>query len=258
MVWKGASRALVTTVLVLAIFAEQHGFAVIKEVEDRIEMDWSTLRIRYYGQAPGTALAGESYQMAVDRALQEGLSYLVKTFPEVQAGRQGRNSDDADREIAHRIASTTYIAHTVYFANGGVRVDLESSLARALASTDITFQKDKAEQLPSENTALLIRLDQAIKPKPHYEIVAESSGKVLFQVADIAKEEYEKNLMGRWFVGERGREFRSYAGDKPLVIEARVKGDGRLEVKPELWEEVRQNNPGLLETAKIALILPVK
>jgi len=255
--WKsGAQKASIW--LLMTFLGEGVCFAVVKYTQDRIEINWSQMRVRYHGQASGSSLTGENYQTTAERALQEGLSYLVQTFPATIAKLDGSSSADEVRQIAHRIASSSYIAQTTYFASGAVRVDLESNLARALAGGEGSFRKEKAEELATTHTAIVIQLNQVISPTASYEVVDEASGEVLFEKADVAREEYEKNLMGRWFVDNRAREFRAYTGGQPVTITAKVSGSGKLSVSQQEWNEIVQLNPGLLESAKVAIVTPNK
>ncbi|MFW7378167.1 MAG: hypothetical protein ACOH5I_05130 [Oligoflexus sp.] len=245
--------------LLTSILWDGMSLAVSKGADEpSVDVNWSMMRVRFHGEAGGSALSGENYQTTTERALQDGLSRLVRSFPEAFAQSLGREVTGADREIAHRIASSTYIAHAEYFANGDVKVDLESNLARALAAGSEKFRKAQVENLPMINTALVIQLDQASHPLLAYEIVDAATGEVLFQKADVAQEEYEKNLMGRWFIGSRSREYRTYVGSQPVTIEARLIDGGKLQVARQQWDTATQSNPGLLELAKLAIVTPSK
>lgn len=232
-----------------------YSYGVVMDRIERVEMDWSKMRIRYYGKFSAVSLAGSSYEEASDRALQEGLLYLVKHLPDIRAQRLGQNRTDQDVEMAHRVASSTFISNTTYFANGGVRVDLESNLARAMADTGEDFSLDKAEGLPAKHSAVVIKLNQAVAPRPVYQVVDQATGQRLFHVGDIAREDFERNLMGRWFDSDKGRDFRSYVGAEPTVIAAEWGTEGQIRVNKTAWQQIQQENPGLLASAQIAIVL---
>jgi hypothetical protein len=227
--------------------------AVVTHKAERIELDWSKMRIRFYGQVSATG--NKSLQAMTDRALKEGLLYFVNEFPKIRAQRLGRSPTEADAAIAHRVASATFIANTTLFANGEIRVDLESSLARAMAHADGNFRRESVSDLPRKNSAIVLELDQAIAPMPTYTVVATASEETLFESRDVAKEAFAKNLMGRWFNSAGSRSYQSFVGLNPVRLRGKVQGQ-QIAVDKNQWRQIKRDNPGLLEEAQIAVLLP--
>jgi hypothetical protein len=52
------------------------GAAPVVETLDRLEINWSTLRIRFYGEASSLASQEEALKSAEKKAWQDGLAYI--------------------------------------------------------------------------------------------------------------------------------------------------------------------------------------
>ena len=99
----------------------------VVEAYDRFEMNWSNMRLRYFGES---ASSGKNLDLAEKEATDQGLLYALANIPKIR-GEKGVSLENAG-DIAHAVSKQSFIFNTVYFSNGKVRVELESSLALAL------------------------------------------------------------------------------------------------------------------------------
>ena len=236
--------------------------APLIEVDDRLEVNWSTLQLRFFGEAAVPAQA-DGYKTAEKEAWHEGVTYaaaavraLNATLNEQPVGETAEGAVEGEvAKASKQLASAIHSVNTTYFADGTVRVQLESALAKALVTSGVRFrQHEAAETVQSEVTGIVLKSAASTKPKARYEVVDEN-GELLFGVHDLAQEAYKKNLMGRWFRRPTGDELTAAVGPSPVTIPATAK-DGRFVVDRHTWDEALNGHRSLLVNGTIAVALP--
>jgi hypothetical protein len=238
------------------------GAAPVVETVDRLEINWSTLRIRFYGEASSSASQGEELKSAEKKAWQDGLAYIQGAVRDlnVSVNERGEASDEqitADaKEAAKAIAKSTSSYSTTYFANGTVRVLLENQLPKALSMAGIRFrQREPATHGALEHTGIVLKTAKAMKPSARY-LVVDENGETLFDVHEMAEEAYRKSLMGRWLKRPSSSELAETVGKNPAVVAAEPIADGKLRVARSAWEQAVDGHRALLVNGTIAVVLP--
>lgn len=232
--------------------------AVRQEVE-RMELDWGSHKVRYFGAADADS---GSYKEAEHSAWQDGLNYVMKAAKDLNVQAYDHLIDNPDRlakqanAAAEAISSATYSLNTTYYSNGGIKVHLEANLPKLFATQAIRFrQKEAPAPGFSEFTGVLLALDKSMSPTPTYQIVDEK-GNPLFTAADMAREAFEKNLMGRWYKRPTKEEELQAVGQNPVRVQVQVKGSNQLVVSRAEWQKLMNGHQGLLVSGQIALALP--
>lgn len=224
---------------------------------DRFEINWSNLRLRYYGEASGlSSEAGrKSYRDLERGAWQEGLSYAARSLPALYKDRIAANEAEAIA-AAERLTRSTYSYNTIYFADGSVRVLLENVLPRTIDLKGIGFRQQSEPSIDHlAHTGVVFRIRGMSNPLATYKIVDQDHA-VLFEPSDVAEEAFRRNLMGRWFsVNASGTALREGVGSQPIEMNATYLGDGRIEVSAADWREKVVGYEDLLKASRIALII---
>lgn len=231
------------------------------DTSDRMEINWSTLKIRFYGEAALSESDPEAYKSAEKKAWHDGLSYVADAVRNLNVSvNEGlvaspdKLTEDA-RKAAKQVSTATSSFNTTYYGDGRVRVHLESTLPKALETSGIRFrQKDPSEPAMTQYSAIVLKADKATKPKPSYQVVDEN-GAVLFDVKDMAEESYRRNLMGRWFKKPTATELGEAAGKNPVQLAAVVQ-DGRFVVSRGEWDKALEGHRSLLVNGQVVIALP--
>ncbi len=247
--------------LLVAVFAGSAFAGQVVDATDRMEINWSTLKIRFYGEAVLNDSDSDAYKSAERKAWHDGLTYaseavrnLNVSVNEGLVASPDKLTEDA-RKAAKQVSTSTSSYNTTYFGDGHVRVHLESTLPKALETSGIRFrQKDPSEPAMTQFTGIVLKADKATKPKPIYQVVDES-GAVVFDVKDMAEEAYRKNLMGRWFKRPTAGELGEAAGKNPVQLEAEVQ-DGRFVVSRASWDKALEGHRSLLVNGLVVIALP--
>lgn len=240
--------------LVLAAFASQAVQAQpVTEQIDRVELNWSTMRIRFYGEATAD-FAQKGFGDAERAATEEGLLYALGSIPRVRSEKGLKNSSDAKQDtIAHELTKQTYVVNTTYFSDGKVRVDLEGNLPKALELLEVTFKSDEPQASVSAGTSVLVQLPQTRAPL-FLPVVTSPEGEILYAPSEVAQSAFKKNMTGRWFY-DKSPELKSFSGALPLTLEAKAEA-GKIVVDKEEWLKIKAEHPRLLEEAKVGFVLP--
>lgn len=236
--------------------------ASVTETTGRMEINWSTLRIRFFGEAKPGVETMEALRDAEKKAWQDGLTYANDAVRNLHIAANEAHVSDTEklaaqaRDAAKHVATSTFSYNTTYFHDGTVRVHLENHLARAIESSVIRFrQKESAETTAMQHSGVVFVAAKAMKPRAAYRVVDET-GAVLFDVSDMAAEAYKKNLMGRWFKRPSPSELHDAVGASPLKVPASVAGDGVLTVSKADWDKALDGHKSLLVNGLIAVALP--
>ena len=226
------------------------GAAPVIETYDRFELNWSNMRIKFFGEATAD-FAQKGFDGAEKLATDDGLLYALRQVPKV---RQEKGLPaDAPASIANQVTKQAFVSNTTYFADGRVRVELESSLAKALEPDVSEFKADEPTAEPTQATAVIVTIKGSKGPGLISEIRS-PDGEVLFSAKDIARSAYRRQLTGRWFF-RSSPELRNFGGDQPVEVEA-VWQNGSIALDKETWSKIRAAHPRLLEEAKLAFVLP--
>ncbi|MGE0171835.1 MAG: hypothetical protein AB7T49_03585 [Oligoflexales bacterium] len=232
-----------TVMLVVVFLASQNLVAkTLVQKNDRIEIDWSNQRVRYFGQA-----SSENFREAELAAWQEGATYLNTALPK-------REEKDLLSDVPpKRIAQSSYSYDTTYFGDGTVKVYLESKMA-SLFHQDIAQLRPMTEaDSKAKNSALIVRVGTKATPSALFKIVS-GTGQTLYSVENVTKDGFQKNLMGRWFEATGGKSYTDFAGENPVQVDATVSEPGVFVVSESMWNEAMTENPGLLAQAKVAIL----
>ena len=235
----------------------------VVETIDRLEINWATQKIRFYGQGSVRAIEGsEGYKGAEKRAWQEGLTYAAGAVKDLYVkAHKGADSDtsrieEQAKEAAHGVVTSTSSVKTIYANDGEVRVYLENTVTRALAPKGLRFRQKEANQgTMSERTGLVLQLDKQMKPRVTYQVVDENSD-VLFGPQDLAEEAFRKTLMGRWYRRPTPAELHDVVGKNPIMLSAAVLSNGRIRVSREAWDKALDGHKSMLINGVIALAQP--
>ena len=116
--------------LLLALSNAQALSAPVIQKEDRAELNWTTMKIRFYGEGE---LSKVPFADSEKGAIQEGLDYIFKQLPEIRKEKFKVAKVDGDhQQAALELTKRTYPIQTSVTANGSLTVELESSLVTAL------------------------------------------------------------------------------------------------------------------------------
>lgn len=241
---------LMMSALLGIAFANQAQSMPVTEVIDRVELNWSTMRIRFYGEAAPTS-GQVDYDQAEKVATEEGLLYALQALPKIRS-EKGLGSP-VDNRIAAELTRQTYITNTTYFPDGRVQVDLEGNLPKALEPTDASFGLDEPQSEPSQATVIVLNLTQNAQPSLSPEIITDS-GETLYSMRQIAQSAFRKNMTGRWYY-QKSFELKSYSGANPVVLDAVPQGT-RFVVDRAQWQKIASEHPRVIEEARIVFALP--
>jgi hypothetical protein len=233
----------------LGLTSSANGLPVTEQI-DRFELNYSTMRIRFYGEAT-VDFAQKGFEGAEKVAIDEGLMYVLSALAKVRA--QKGLSEEASAAVADELTKTAYVFNTTYFTDGRVRVELDSSLPKAMDPGVADFAGEDPSAQPSEGSAVVINVNGLKSPLVQTEIRS-TDGELLYSAKDVAKSAYKKQMTGRWFFKKSG-ELKSFAGSKPVEIEAVAEGDKTLIVTKESWARLKTEHPRLLEEAKLAFVI---
>ena len=232
--------------------------AELVEQFDRFEINWSTLRLRYYGEAGGMSQASppQSFRELEQGAWQEGLTYASRNLPDFYQQRIHGNRQQA-AAAADRVTRSTYSYNTIYFADGSVRVMLENLLPRTLGDAGANFSRTATPATDHlDRTGVIVRVKGASKPSAIYQLVGEGDGRVLFSIKDVAEEAFRQNLMGRWFRQDaKSQQLREVVGEGAIELAATFVDNGIFAVNPDEWQAAVSGYEELLQASRVALIL---
>ncbi|RZA15476.1 MAG: hypothetical protein EOP10_26290 [Proteobacteria bacterium] len=235
--------------LAVLVFSTQQLVAQpVIETFDRFEMNWSTMKLRYFGESA----VGKTLDLAEKEATDQGLLYALANVPKIRT-EKGVPVENAG-DIANAVTKQSYAYNTVYFSNGKVRVELESSLALALDPGRKPFTPKAVEggESGSGNQSVVVEVSGASSPTLIKEIV-DSSGELAYSSQDVSPEAYRKSLTGRWFY-PNSSELKSFAGDQAVRVKASFQ-NGKLVVDKAAWEEARSRASKSLADGRVAFVL---
>lgn len=238
-------------VVALSLGAHELSAQPVVESYDRFEMNWSNMRLRYFGESS----VNKNLDVAEKEATDQGLLYALANVPKIR-GEKGVSVENAE-SIAHAVSKQSFVFNTVYFSNGKVRVELESSLALALDPGRKPFvsrpEAEGGDEGAAAGSGVVIEVKGLSAPQLVSEI-HDSAGELVYSSQDVSPDAYKKQLIGRWFY-KNSSELRGFAGSEPLKVEADFK-DGKLVVDKDAWNQVRKSTSKLLGEGRVAFVLP--
>lgn len=224
------------------------------ERDDRIEVDWAHMKLRFYGEA---VISDNTFRSAEQKAWQDGIQYIrsqLKPLRSRHIDSAEINRDAVEKEVIQQIISSTYSLNTIYYGNGKVRVQLENALTKVLYPTDVGFKVLKPETAPTRNSGVVIRIKGDMRPQAVYRVVNEQ-GQSVYEAMDVAKEAFDKQFMGAWYRSPSMQEMQPIVGANPAVVEAQVVGDGVIRVNQAVWQKAAAGNENLFQRARVAIAL---
>jgi hypothetical protein len=221
------------------------GFAsAVVETADRVEVDYSKQRVRFYGESNLKPEDGEDAAKAAERrARNEGFEHFqaasAKILPFKTEGLRNK--------------ATSYV--TNYYADGAVRVYLETSLTD-VAPKDLGFaRQDLADTSALTSSGVVFSLDKKAQPSALYQIVDEA-GTVLFEAKDMSQAAFQQVLMGKWLQKPADRDLAAVVGPKPVRLALASAGPGKVQVSRAAWDDAMKDGRPLLVNGRVALLVP--
>jgi hypothetical protein len=240
----------------------------VVQKKDRLELDWGNLKLRFYGVYTPTKDEHSTVESSTAKAINEGLSYAKKAIEQNyseflnQKNRPDngnkKSPNEETKNAGESLVRASYQYHIEYFANGAVKVHFESALQKMYQSDSLTVFKAPSPVPVEEGngfSGLVLRSNKAIEPSPFLKIIDES-GNVLFSAADMDKEAFKKNFMGRWLINPKREELTKIVGAKPVSLTVTHDSQGSFVVQRVAWAEAMQDSRSALVNGRIAVVLP--
>ncbi len=231
----------------------------IEEVQG-LEINWSHMTIRFEGSATPQG-AKESLLKVENRAAGQALflahrniiNYLnVPKYGDYSLAFKVRE------EVASFVTRNSYIVKTHIYEDHRVTVVMQSSLPYLFRSLG-SFARKGGDGLSREaqglKIGLHIQLDSPSPAVPKYQVVDEEGVK-LFDLSMVGSQQFERGLMGSWFVAPTRQELRRQIGANYQSIFAKRDSQGRFVVKRADWQGLINKNGFLVQLGPIAISTP--
>ena len=218
--------------------------------EGPISINWSSARFKTFGVANIEEKSTEGIQQAEQRAMEQA-------YKNVQDNLEGLYSvinKQENRIDFNQLKPSIYLAKTEYYDLNSVKVIVEARMSR-LYKNESGFLNSSRRYGVSKNSGIIFLLDSNVKPQPIYSIYDET-GKLLFDKSYVYLSAFDYSTMGRWFKGraQNSSDIDKLVGKNPKVIHLNYK-DGKFVTSFKEWQELLNENAGLLADVKIALVL---
>jgi hypothetical protein len=238
------------TLSILTYSATQAGTAEaapLTETQGQLELNWSTMLVRFTGQAQPTPEDGASFKPTERRAWQDALATVGPQFSSLKGSLPGLRDDAADL-----VRSTSWSKNTTYFSDGQVRVLLENALPKIFANEAIgTAPLAEAKDLPA--TGVILSVTKSARPVAAWTL-RDQTGREVFGPKMVSRNSWEQTLMGRWFRRPGRREIEAHVGAQPVSIDVVPgSGPGELVLVSNLAEEQENTVRYLMATGRVVL-----
>jgi hypothetical protein len=245
------SRFGLSGLVVLLLSTQTMMAAPVVETFDRFEMNWSTMKLRYFGESA----SGKTLEAAEKEATDQGLLYALSNLSKIRS-EKGIPVDGVEG-IASTVTRQSYSYNTVYFSNGKVRVELESSLALALDPGRKPFLSKSVEEVDTRlGTPSIVFEVIGIESPTLIREIYDSAGELAYSTQDVSPEAYRKFLTGRWF-HPKSSELKAFAGNEAITVKS-VYQNGRVVIDKSTWEEARSRATPSLRDGRVAFVLASK
>lgn len=220
----------------------------VLETFDRFELNWSVMKIHFYGEAT-VEQNQKSFSEAEKSAADDALLYAATAITNI---RSEKGLGSGPKSLSNDLTKQANLVGTNYFADGRVRAEFESSLIRALESGSKDFKSDEPQAAQDSASSIVVTVKGLRGPRM-ISAVYDEDGQILHGLKDVSRSGFRKNGLGRWFY-RNSAEANAYTGASPVTIEG-VYSSGKLTVKKEDWEKVKGEHQRLLEESKVAYLL---
>lgn len=225
--------------------------------QNGMEINWTRQKIKTKVDYQG--LESETYSDKVRQAWKAGLtnfSESTQVLYREQMSSVANNAEDLAlwaRTAADKVSRSTYSRNTTYQSSGGVSVDLENSLNKALAVPPKWFADAGGSE--TDYSGLILKLPRRTEPFAIYKVASEK-GEELFNLRQMNSDSYSKRLMARWLKkNSQTSQLTSFAGKKPKVVFIK-KVDGNTLVIDTDEEEELSEALTLMRSGKVVIETP--
>lgn len=244
-------RSLVWAILGLALAVPVKILkADIIEKKGRIEINWTTQRLTYFGESASDTATEPTYREAEQRAWRDGFSYLETALVEAKAAGIVEDSlgNEQWKQQAKTIAKASSSINTTYFADGKVRVLLEANVDGSLIKKGAAKEAQSSE---GQTTGVVFVVSGDARPTPYLRLET-ANGKVVFNTAERTVD--GKRFGGYWFRSNARSQVSAVVGKNAVEIEAHAGKDG-IVIPTEVWESKVKPLQPLLESGKVAILI---
>ncbi len=240
-------RINLMVLLFFVSFKFLHAAPLITRIQNdsRVTVNWESQKLKFYGVGD----EGD-FRVSEKGALREGLVYLNENVSSIQTAISGVKNQEKSLQALQGATNAVYTLGTTYFTTGGVRIDLETRLARVLLPQ---VEEELSFSLPDEGCRVVnIYLSKPTVPQAFYEI-STPSGKV-YDYSNVDDVYLSRNLMGRWHLGAVSSSAQS--GGK-FSIKAKVTKIGEFMVSEQDWGALAETCELALKAGSVALVVPI-
>ena len=224
--------------------------ADIVEKKGRIEINWTTQRLTYFGESTSDNNTEVTYREAEQRAWRDGFSYLETALVEAKAVGMVEDSATSEqwKQLARRIGKATTSINTTYFADGKVRVLLEANVDGSVGKRGNSKESPSSE---GQTTGIVFVVSGEAQPTPHLRIELDN-GKVVFNTSERTVD--GKRFGGYWFRSNARSQLSAVVGKNSVEVAAQAGSDGII-VAAEVWESKVKALRPLLESGRVAILI---
>lgn len=265
------SRSGIICSLSLWLLSSNGAAEPIVEKHDRTELNWTTMTVRYYGEATPPSNAGAlDFKKAELAARTEGGQYFARALGELRGqspsgspitsappdGKvesappaDGQGSTD---EATPKSRSLT----TVYFPSGRVRIEMEAPLGEVIKPAGLRFAEQQMAKIQADKTSgIVIQANKSVPPATTFTVLDEGQN-VLYDASKVSQEAFAKSTMARWVKRPSKAELAAIAGNHYKIVEGRWTSENTLVVARQKWDEALADGPLPLINGAVALALP--
>ena len=215
------------------------------EENGRLTINWASQKVRFYG------IGDEGVFEASERkALREGLTFLSSRAQAVRASLLRAAKEETFSYSLRGATNAVYSVGTTYFANGSVKMDLETRLSRVLFPAPKSEVESSVEGEKCSEVRLI--LSSTTFPQAIYQLFAGQDA--VFSMSDVEPYSLQTRLMGRWYKG-KGLGGRGLVGS---IFRADIEdiGIGRYKISQNDWDALKETCDIALRTGRISLVVP--
>ena len=239
-------ESMLVTAILLSLSSQVLGGPLI-DTHGNLEINWSSMLVRFTGQAQPLPEDGNTFKPIERRAWQDALASVGPQLSALKDALPGVRED-----AAALVRANSQSKNTTYFSSGRVQVLLESPMSKIFADDAIG---DAALPTVTEASAtgVILAVSKATRPVAIWTLRGEG-GRELFGPTMVPRATWERNLMGRWFRRPGRPEVAAYVGNNPIQLEVVPGGTpGEFVLKSNLPEEQENMMRHLMATGRVVL-----